>query len=58
MEKNEGIRAVEMTRRIRAEHAEQMRGATPDERIRFFREKARHLSDEVESRRRAQRLSV
>ena len=35
------FRTVEMTRRIRAEHAEQLRNATPEERIRFYREKAR-----------------
>ena len=39
MESHE-VRAVEMTRRVRAEHAEQLRGATPEERIRFYREKA------------------
>jgi hypothetical protein len=35
--------AVAMTRRIRDAHAEQLRGATPEERIRFYREKAKRL---------------
>lgn len=43
MEKTE-IRAVEMTRRIRARHAEQLRGATAEERIRFYRDKAKRLN--------------
>lgn len=47
MEKIE-IRAVELTRRIRAAHAEQLRGATPDERIRFYRSKARRLDADVQ----------
>lgn len=42
MEKKE-IDAVEMTRRIRDAHAEQMENASPAERIRFFREKARRV---------------
>jgi len=37
------IDAVAMTRRIREAHAEQLKDATPEERIRFFREKARRL---------------
>ena len=48
MEKIE-IRAVEMTRRIRAQHAEQLRGCTREERIRFYREKALRLEAEVKS---------
>jgi hypothetical protein len=48
MAKNE-IRAVEMTRRIRALHAEQLRDATAEERIRFYREKARALGPVVKT---------
>lgn len=47
MEKTE-IRAVELTRRIRAPHAEQLRTASADERIRFYRSKARNLHAEVQ----------
>lgn len=50
MEKTD-IRTVEMTRQIRADHAEQLRGATPDERIRFYREKAQRLVEKVEASR-------
>lgn len=46
MEETE-FRAVEMTRRIRAQHAELLRGKTPEERIRFYREKAQRLEAEV-----------
>jgi len=42
MEKKE-IDAVKMTRRIRDAHAEQLENASPAERIRFFREKARRV---------------
>ncbi|HYH83428.1 MAG TPA: hypothetical protein VEX86_26775 [Longimicrobium sp.] len=41
------IDAVAMTRRIRDAHAEQLKDATPEERIRFFREKARRLHAEL-----------
>ena len=37
------IDAIAMTRRIREAHAEQLKDASPEERIRFFREKARRL---------------
>jgi hypothetical protein len=37
------IDAVEMTRRIRDAHYEQLKNATPAERLRFFREKARRV---------------
>ena len=37
------IDAVAMTRRIREAHAEQLKDATPEERIHFFREKARRV---------------
>ncbi|MBE2185275.1 MAG: hypothetical protein IAE99_00700 [Rhodothermales bacterium] len=35
------IKAVEMTRRIRDAHAEQLRGATHEERMAFFNQAAR-----------------
>jgi hypothetical protein len=41
------IDAVAMTRRIRDAHYERLRGATHEERIRFYREEARQLHDEV-----------
>ena len=41
------IDAVAMTRRIREAHAEQLKDATPEERIRFFREKARRLHESL-----------
>ncbi|CAN5741068.1 hypothetical protein BH23GEM5_BH23GEM5_23010 [soil metagenome] len=47
MEKTE-IRAVKLTRRIRAAHAEQLRGASVEERIRFYRSKARYLAAEIQ----------
>lgn len=37
------IDAVALTRRIRDAHAEHLKDATPEERIRFFREKARRV---------------
>jgi hypothetical protein len=37
------IDAVAMTRRIREAHAEQLKDASPEERIRFFRDKAARL---------------
>lgn len=42
------IRTVDLTRRIRAAHAEQLRGASAEERIRFYRAKARQLHAELE----------
>ena len=54
MEKK-GIDAVEMTRRIRDAHYEQMKNATPAERIRFFREKARRVHDEIDRQSRSTR---
>lgn len=51
MAKNE-IDAVELTRRNRAVHAEKLRNATAEERIRFYREKAQALASAVEARRR------
>jgi hypothetical protein len=41
--KTKDFDAVAMTRRIRDAHAEQLSGATPEERIRFYREKAKRL---------------
>jgi hypothetical protein len=35
------VKAVEMTRQIRDKHYEQLKGATIEERIAFYREKAR-----------------
>jgi hypothetical protein len=39
--------AVAMTRRIRDAHAERLADATPEERIRFYREKAQRLHAEL-----------
>jgi hypothetical protein len=47
MEKTQ-IDAVRMTRQIRDAHAEALCDATPEERIRFYREKARRLHEAVE----------
>jgi hypothetical protein len=41
--KKKALDAVAMTRRIRDAHAEQLGDATPEERIRYYREKARRL---------------
>jgi hypothetical protein len=43
MPQSPGIKAVEMTRHIRDAHAAQLEGKTPEERIAFYREKARLL---------------
>jgi hypothetical protein len=40
---NPTINAIAMTRAIRESHAQQMRHATPAERIAFYREKARTI---------------
>ena len=42
--------AVKMTRRIRDAHYEVLRDKSPEERIRFFREKSRALRMEAEDR--------
>ncbi len=42
------IDAVAMTRRIRDAHHEQLKDASPTERIRFFREKARRVHAMIE----------
>lgn len=41
------IDAVAMTRRIRDAHYERLKGATREERIRFYREQARQLHEQV-----------
>lgn len=40
------IRAVEMVRSIREAHHERLKGASPQEKIEFFREKARRMHAE------------
>jgi hypothetical protein len=50
MEKKE-IDAVQMTRRIRNAHAEQLKDASPAQRIRFYREKARGVHELIEQHR-------
>ena len=42
-----GIDAVAMTRAIRDAHYEALKDATPEERLRFYREKARRLLERV-----------
>jgi len=48
------INAVEMVRRIRDAHYEQLRGKSPEERIAFYRAKARLLQAQVEMQRQQQ----
>ncbi|MBM3189748.1 MAG: hypothetical protein FJZ90_13605 [Chloroflexi bacterium] len=48
------IRAVEMVRRIRDAHYEQLRGKTPEEQIAFYRAKARLLQTELGTQQRRQ----
>lgn len=48
------IKAVEMVRRIRDTHYEQLRGKSPEERIAFYRAKARLLQAQVEAQRQEQ----
>jgi hypothetical protein len=43
------IKAVEMTRRIRDAHLEQLRGKTPEEWAVFYREKASALQASITS---------
>jgi hypothetical protein len=45
------IDAVAMTRRIREAHYERLKSATHEERIRFYREEARQLHEEVATER-------
>ena len=49
------IRAVEMVRRIRDAHCEQLRGVSAEARIAFYHNKARWLLDEVAAERQVQR---
>ena len=48
------IKAVEMVRRIRDAYYEQLRGKSPEERIAFYRAKARLLQAQVEAQRQQQ----
>lgn len=41
------IKAVEMVRRIRDAHYEQLRGMSPEERMAFYRAKARSFQAEI-----------
>lgn len=41
------INAVATTRRIRTAHAEQLKNASPEDRIRFYREKARRVHADI-----------
>ena len=41
------IKTVEMVRRIREDHYERLRSMSPEEKIAFFREKARALHAEL-----------
>lgn len=45
------IKAVEMVRRIRDAHYEQLRGKTPEERIAFYRTKSRELQAKLAAQR-------
>lgn len=45
------VDAVGMTRRIREAHAEQLKNASVEERIAFYREKARRLHEELAQKR-------
>jgi len=48
------INAVEMVRRISDAHYEQLRDKSPEERIAFYRAKARLLQAQVETQRQQQ----
>lgn len=45
--KKKDFDAVAYTRQIRDAHHEQLKDATPDERVRFYQEKARRLHEEL-----------
>lgn len=47
MKKKPTIDAVAFTRQVRDAHHEQLKDATPEERIRFYQEKARQLHAEL-----------
>jgi hypothetical protein len=49
--KKKAIDAVGMTRRIRDAHYEQLKDATPAERIQFFRNKARRVHAAIDEHR-------
>ena len=49
MKKTE-IKTLEMIRRIREAHYEQLKGKTPQERIAFYREKAQKMNARVKAR--------
>jgi hypothetical protein len=49
------IKAVEMVRRIRDAHAEELAGATPAERLAFYRERGRQAQAELARLAREQR---
>lgn len=44
------IKAVEMARRIRDSHYEQLKDKTPEERIAFYKAKAAHLESWLEEK--------
>ncbi len=50
MGKEKEFDAVKMTRRIRDAHYRALRDKSPEERIRFFREKSRALRKEIQGR--------
>ncbi len=49
MKNTNNIKTLKMTRRIRDANYEKLRGKSPRERITFYREKARHLHNEIEN---------
>jgi hypothetical protein len=55
--KKQTIKAVEMVRRIRDTHYEQLRDMSPDERIAFYRAKAQRWQDQVEAQHQKQASS-
>jgi hypothetical protein len=52
--KKKTIRAVEMVRRIRDAHYEQLRGKSPEERIAFYRAKSCELQVKIAAQREEQ----
>lgn len=52
------IKAVELVRRIRERHGEVLKGKSPEERIAFYREKARGLLEEAEERKKRGKKSA
>jgi hypothetical protein len=51
MKKKTTIKAVEMVRRIRDAHYEQLRDKSPEERIAFYRSKSRELQARLATQR-------